>query len=195
MGLLFEGLMGILLAYGEQKNKPTINNPQPATTDNEKKDHQIAKKVPPARVAPFWQDFAQKQFKSGLYDEGWGIFSYGGWSDAGQVILLKKKGAGTKLIVGKPNSKEVEFERQLTHDEFNKIEPHLQKIPELRDIELTMFDGIVYEFSYLKKPLTENPESDPVQHRVYYKNPGTQQKFHQMDKLVELAESLRSSKK
>jgi hypothetical protein len=204
---LLEGLVGVLLAFGKANPKapsePKIENPGPPAISASPENTAPKKSPAPsdtskARVAPFWQEFTIKQFKAGNFDEGWGIFSYGGWSDAGQVIVLSSKtpGISPKLIIGKANSQEVEFERNLGPGEFGPLKQRLKKISTFSDVDLNMFDGLVYEFVVFKKATPKNPsEEDWVEHRAYYKNPGIHQKFPAIDSLIELAQTLRNPKK
>ena len=178
---------------GKQK-LPSLQDPPPKTSQDVSSSDTRSTK---ARVAPQWQEWTIKQLQSGNFEEGWGIYSYGGWSDAGQTIILQRAAPhhATKLIVGKLNSQDVDFEREIPQKEFKKLEARLRKINELKDVDVTMFDGIIYEFVAYKKPLQAGNDSDWVQHRVYYKNPGINQRFPPMDALVQMADQLRSRKK
>lgn len=205
---LLEGIVGVLLAFGKGTSKappepakeapPTQPVSAPVETSPAADIPSASATTLKARVAPFWQEFAIKNMKAGSYDEGWGIFSYGGWSDAGQVIVLssKKPTIPPKLIVGKANSTEVDFERNLTAGEFGPLRQRLRKISSFSDVDLNMFDGLLYEFVVFKKaPAQATRDEDWVAHRAFYKNPGVHQKFPAIDALIELADGLRNRKK
>jgi hypothetical protein len=195
MGVLFESIIGVLLAAGQV---PKQLSQVGATTPPEAKAT-VAESSPQtgeARVAPKWQAYLAERLKKEGYHEAWGFFSYGGWSDAGQVMIFAKESSGEEklLVVAKPNSQDVAFERKLSLQDFAQIRDQLAKINGLKDVDIQMFDGQVFEMVYAKIGSTKS-DADPTFHRVYYKNPGTRQKFADHDALLDLMQKLREKQK
>lgn len=205
MGVLFESIVGTLLALADQtlppKAKEDIKPEAPlAPTSTAAGDPALAPtkskeqaEVKEARVAPFWQGLMVDRMNRGGYDEGWGVFSYGGWSDTGQMILLRKKNSPHQnlIIVGKQNSQEVLFEKKLSPKALNALILELSVIKKLEDVDLPMFDGLVYEMVYVHGQSAANQPKETLIKRVYYKNPGTKQKFKDHDKVLEVADKLK----
>jgi hypothetical protein len=194
MGVLFESIVGTLLALAEQTTPKKTTQMRPPLEASQTSKPQRAEVKMEARVAPFWQQVMTDRMESGGFDQAWGVFSYGGWSDAGQMILLhtKKNPEKALLIVGKPNRQEIDFERIIDPQQLKPLILKLDGIKKLEDVDLPMFDGLVFEMAYAER-VPENAVQKPtIVKRVYYKNPGTKQKFPGHDEILDVAEKLKT---
>ncbi len=191
MGVLFESIVGTLLALADQTTPKKAADIKLA--DQSAKPERAGGDME-ARVAPYWQQVMTGRMDSGGFDEAWGVFSYGGWSDAGQMMLLHniKNPEKALLIVGKPNRQEIDFERSIDLQELKTLIPKLDGIKKLEDVDLPMFDGLVFEMAYAQRVAASGKPKATIVKRVYYKNPGTKQKFPGHDEILELAQKLKT---
>ena len=107
-----------------------------------------------ARVQPGWQSrmFEELAPQGDAFVEVWGLFSEGGWSDAGQIIILANPDRSqSRLMIVAPNKRDVSRDRILTKEEWRSLEPHLKTASTLADINETVFDGIVFELVHAKQ--------------------------------------------
>lgn len=155
------------------------------------------KKVVEPRVAPFWQSTMLSRLAVSGLNEAFGLFSEGGWSDAGQVIILASADRKQMtLIIGKPNQKEIALERSLTSEEISKLQKPLSDIDSLGDVDIPMFDGLIYEIVHAKNPTNTTADKratvkPQVVTRVFYRNPGTRKTFPAHDSFIASFQILR----
>lgn len=142
-----------------------------------------------ARVQPAWQTRMLKELEAGgdAFVEAWGLFSEGGWSDAGQVVVLANADRSrTRLLVGSPNRAEVATDRALTPAEWQTLEPQTKAAVGLEDVNESVFDGIVFELVHAKR----DGATVTVVERLFVKQSGS--KPHpQHDALVNAFQALR----
>ena len=101
-----------------------------------------------ARVQRSWQQKMLDQLQSGAPSstEAWGLFSSGGWADAGQVMVFTTNGGAPQVQVVAPAKKVAEPPRPLSAGEFASLTDEARAADKLGDLDLKMFDGIVYEY-------------------------------------------------
>jgi hypothetical protein len=143
-----------------------------------------------ARVQPAWQARMLKELETGggaSFVEAWGLFSEGGWSDAGQVVVLANADRSrTRLLVGSPNRAEVATDRALTAAEWQTLEPQTKAAVGLDDVNESVFDGIVFELVHARR----DGATAKVVDRLFVKQSGS--KPHpQHDALVNAFQALR----
>lgn len=109
--------------------------------------------------------------KDGL-TEAWALFSEGGWSDVGQVIVLASADRRKlRLIATANNAQDLvgSTQRDLKKQEWQKLEQHLRTAKNLADINETMFDGLIFEFVHAKR---DHKGQSKITERVYIKQTG-----------------------
>lgn len=85
------------------------------------------------------------------YIAAYGLFSEGGWSDAGQIwVLTNEDFTDVKILRAAPN-KESTLEIKAQKTAVEALKEVLKSSMELKNVEETMFDGLIYEFTALKK--------------------------------------------
>lgn len=130
-----------------------------------------AKKQDEARVAAAWQDKMLAMLaKDSAAIDAYGLFSEGGWSDAGQVIVLVGGGA-PRLAVADSNRQEVSRERPLTDAEWKALSPQIAASAKLADVDVQGFDHLTWEFVHAHK----DGEKVTVADRVFISNPGVKE--------------------
>lgn len=168
-----------------------------------KKDASAPSAVPaavaaPAKAAPkeakrVREDWQQKMLslmenQGAGYTDGWGLFSEGGWSDNGQVIVLATTDRSlVKVFSAGPGKKTFDGEHSLTKDDFAKVESVTEDSAKLPDIDLEMFDGLIYEFVHAVRRKDGKAE---VVDRLYIKNNGSQPMVEQQ-KLIDVFQEFR----
>lgn len=104
------------------------------------------------RVADGWQKKWVEQLESEKFDEGWALFSEGGWSDTGQVMLLGTQDKSRfLLLVSTPNARAKAEERPFAKSQWDTLAPVIERAVELSDVDEPMFDGLIYEYVHLKR--------------------------------------------
>lgn len=123
-----------------------------------------------ARVGGHWQKKLIDRLGSEKFDEAWGMFSEGGWSDVGQVMLLTNNNRDKfVLLTVKPNEKEGFDTKAFSKNQWENLAKFIEKAATLGDIDEPMFDGLVYEYVHFKR----DPEGKiSLTKRVYIKSTG-----------------------
>lgn len=157
---------------------PTLATSTTATTGTTATNSSTTPTAPDAakhpQVQADWQERMLKLLannKDGL-TQAWGLFSEGGWSNVGQVIVLASPdGRKRRLITGAPNAEDLVggSERELKAGEWQKIERQIQAAQKLPNINETMFDGLIFEFVSAKR---ERSSQTKITHRLYIKQTG-----------------------
>jgi len=133
-----------------------------------------AESVPPtntgARVGGLWQKRLIERLETEKLDEAWGVFSEGGWSDVGQVMLLASKDKSKFLLLTvKPNDREKSGTKAFSKSQWDTLGPVIENASTLGDIDEQMFDGLIYEYVHF----TRDPNGQvKVAKRVYIKSTG-----------------------
>jgi hypothetical protein len=126
-----------------------------------------------ARVQPAWQDYLVKALSESTEGatEAYGLFSEGGWADAGQIMVIVGKDKPGRVLVVKPGRKKVEVDRPLTALEWAALKPILADSSTLASIDATAFDALTFELAHAVKA----SDGTVIDRRVFYCNPGTKQ--------------------
>src|SRR5262249_54254310 len=120
--------------------------------------------------APKWQDKLRDMLAGSTATEAWGLFSSGGWSDAGQVmVLMAKDNQAPHLAVVPPAKKAISGERELTGAETEAVSAAVKKAAGLQDVNEQVFDTIEFELVHMGKGADGKPE---VTQRVYVRQSG-----------------------
>ncbi len=139
----------------------------PETKDSAKDTAQggSAEAVPAAQVATAWQKDFEKLFAADPKAEvGYGLFSEGGWADAGQFMIFVDAG-GARLVHVPAGRVKAEPERPLTASEWETIRPLALAGAELASINVLAFDQLVFDFVRATK-------GKGIDRRFHYANPG-----------------------
>jgi hypothetical protein len=143
------------------------------------------------RVAVEWQQKLVDRLKGDAKATlAYGVFSEGGWADAGQVMIVTAAGgAGAQLVVVDPNKKEPAVDRPLTAAEWQALAPQLDGAAALADVDVQGFDHQIFEYVALKR---EADGRVVVADRLYVSNPGSK-KFPAQDALIAAFQALRTA--
>ncbi len=154
-------------AAGISQGDKTV--PQEAPADD------AAKTASGARVAPSWQDHMQKQLAADKSKQkgatAWGLFSEGGWSDAGQVMVFAdSKWQRGRVEVIEPGGKTPAVSRTLTAKELAGLRRVTQKSSKLTDVDQVAFDALTFEFVQMVQAADGTVKAEK---RLFVRNPGT----------------------
>lgn len=121
-----------------------------------------------ARVqAAMQESFFAKIMKSKDYHEGYALFSYGGWSNEGQTLILCKKDDSGDITYIAPNTTKELTSHSFTQDSITQLRTNL-KVGKLHDFIPQIFDGIEYEYVHAVKRDDNNLD---IKTRIYMKVP------------------------
>lgn len=121
-----------------------------------------------ARIQADMQDtFFAKIMKSKDYYQGYALFSYGGWSNEGQIMILCYKDSSGDIIYVIPNSKKELASQKFTKSSLDKLRTSLA-VGKLNDFKPKVFDGIEYEYVHA---IRTSATALDVETRVYMKVP------------------------
>ena len=113
------------------------------------------------------ESFFAKIMKSKDYNEGYALFSYGGWSNEGQtMILCKQDDSGDVIYIAANTTKEL-TSHSFTQASLKRLRIRL-KIGNLQDFTPKVFDGIEYEYVHAVK---RNDSNLDIKTRIYMKVP------------------------
>lgn len=131
---------------------------------------------PGPRVSDDWQKKMGELLRDTSAHDAWGLFSYGGWSNAGQVIVLLSDDRKTRdVYVASPNRQPtvadaLKPKRSLKDAELASIEVAIKNAVTLQDIDIEMFDGLEFELVHMTK--SADGKAIAVTKRVYVRDPG-----------------------
>lgn len=132
---------------------------------------EVLKPEPPkARVKPLWQDYLVKELSEAGGDatEAFGLFSEGGWADAGQIMVVTFKAKAPRLMVVQAGHKSVSIDRTLTDAEWKALAPALTGSKSLKDTEVTAFDALNFELAHA----TKDRQGAMIDRRAFYCSAG-----------------------
>ena len=122
-----------------------------------------------ARIqAAMQESFFAKIMKSKDYDEGYALFSYGGWSNDGQILILCKADDSGDIIYIAPNTTKELTTHNFTKTNLEQLRANLKRSATLSDFTPKVFDGIEYEYVHAIKQDNNNLD---VKTRLYMKVP------------------------
>ncbi len=121
-----------------------------------------------ARIQAAMQEaFFAKLMKSKDYYEGYALFSYGGWSNEGQTMILCKQDGSGDITHIAPNTTKELASHSFTQASLERLRLSLE-VGGLQDFTPQVFDGIEYEYVHVIKRDDGNLD---VKTRVYMKVP------------------------
>ncbi len=175
---------GCIMGQSDAQTAPKTAD-APATTPTK-----VAVPKEEKRVRQDWQDkmTSLMENQGAGYADGWGLFSEGGWSDNGQVIVLATTDRSlVKVFTAGPGKKSFDVERALTKAELEKVLTVTKDTQKLEDIDIEMMDGLIYEFVHAVRGA--NGKASVVD-RTYIKNPGSKD-MPEHQKLIDAFQELR----
>lgn len=179
---------GCILGQGETDSQAKTQEPaKPVAAPAASADAQVKDE---GRVRADWQAKMTNllETQGAGYSDAWGLFSEGGWSDNGQVIVLATQDRSlVKVFTAGPGKKTFDGEHSLTKADFKKIDEATKGADKLEDIDIEMMDGLIYEFVHQSRGSNGKAKTED---RLYIKNPGSKaMPDHQ--KLIDAFQSLR----
>jgi hypothetical protein len=120
-------------------------------------------------VAMVWQKKFFLDIETSKSEEGFALFTSGGWADQGQYLILLKDGKATYKRVN-PGSKKINSTKLLSQSRFSNLNGLFTESSSLGDIDIKAMDGLVYEYVHVK-----NSEGTVrAVKRIYINNPDMQ---------------------
>jgi hypothetical protein len=119
------------------------------------------------------------------------LFSYGGWSNDGQVLIFGDDSKGGTAMYAKPGSKDVDTTKDLTAVEFDSFAANSKKFENLPDVDNGVMDGL--EFEFVKAVRDEKGDIKVIQ-RVFMNNPGVGKPAPLHEELVKLFSEFKAKK-
>lgn len=121
-----------------------------------------------ARIQAAMQEaFFAKIMNSKDYHEGYALFSYGGWSNEGQTMILCKQNDSGDIVHIAPNTTKELTSHSFTQASLARLRTSL-KVGKLQDFMPKVYDGIEYEYVHAIKRDDRNLD---VKTRIYMKVP------------------------
>ena len=117
------------------------------------------------------QEFFAKIMKSKDYQEGYALFSYGGWSNEGQTMILCQADGSGNIVHIAPNSTKELPTHNFSQANLTQLRASLPT-GNLYDFTPKVFDGIEYEYVHAVKQDDSNLN---VKTRIYMKVPSLAQ--------------------
>lgn len=105
-------------------------------------------------LAPALANELAKRFASAPanVEAAFALYSDGGWSNAGQVMVLFGNDAkSTQVLIVPPNKHKIEIERAATETEWQAIAAAAKRAAPLLTIDQKAFDAAVFEYQALKR--------------------------------------------
>ena len=146
------------------------------------------------RVALDWQQAMLDRLAKDPagYREAWGLFSEGGWANAGQVMIYGD-GGQTKMqaVVVEPESDRVSTDRALSVAAFATIANAAKAAEQLVDLDMVAFDALTFEYVHAVK---DSAAKVNVVKRVFVRN-GGKKDMREYDALIAAFQQLRTIQK
>ena len=122
------------------------------------------------RIQTEWQkQFLEKMSKEAVNDShAWALFSYGGWADQGQIMIISNKPGTASVFFVDPARSEIGQTKYFSTKRLETFNATIQKYYKLENFESQAMDGINWEFVHAYKDKTG--KSFAVQ-RVFMNNP------------------------
>jgi hypothetical protein len=176
-------LMFIITACGGiSESIRAADNKTPPTTEIDKK---LETKLKEPQLQKEWQEKFLELFNKQPKTQkvAFALFSYGGWSNDGQVLLFGEEGKGGVSMYAKPGSKEVDITKNLTAAEFDSFTANSKNFQNLADVDTGVMDGL--QFEYVRAVKDDKGQIKVIQ-RVFMNNPGIGKPAPQHTDLVKL---------
>lgn len=151
------------------KNKSTDDaRKQICTKDCE---YKIVGKSTPTINSAMQKKFLTDFLKNKRYHFAYALFSYSGWSDAGQIMILTDKKGNGRLIYYPPNKTNYSTTITFSSKRFLvDLMPKFKLFSSLPDYTPKVLDGLEYEYLRAERL---NPTTAVVHDRVYMRVPHT----------------------
>ena len=144
--VIFLAAMTLVGACGCITNAASKKEAAPEMSSSDKKE-----RLPGIKVGTQFQNQMFDQLeKDKNYTSAYGLFSEGGWSNAGQVWILANEDFSDVKIFKVAANKETPSEVENAKDKaaaIQKLRETLKKSADLKAVEETMFDGLIYEYT------------------------------------------------
>jgi len=141
------------------------------------------------RVAVQWQERMEQLLSSRPKgSDAYGLFSEGGWADAGQIMIFGVSDDGHLALVD-PAAAEITLERAMKPAEFAAIREATTAGEKLETLEKQAFDGLRFEYVHLRKTGSGSAE---VVKRVFMNNPGAEPISKPHNDLIDAFQTLRA---
>ncbi len=101
--------------------------------------------------ANFQKMMLDQLIKDKVFTEAYGLFSEGGWSDDGQTWVLANGDMSQFKVLRIAANRDKPEEIKANSDALKNLKKTAVAGSNLKSIEETMFDGLIYEYSVLKK--------------------------------------------
>jgi len=101
--------------------------------------------------------------------DAWALFSYGGWSDEGQIIIFGSDNKAGVSLYAKPGSKEVNFEDKMTVSDLKPFFDNDPNFSKLDHFDSGTMDGIQYEYVRASR---DQQGAVKILKRIFMNNPG-----------------------
>ena len=170
------------------KEGPTVNAPlsnrAPASTS----------KALGGRVALDWQQVMLDKLAKdpGGYQEAWGLFSEGGWANAGQVMVFgDAKSTSWRAVVVEPEADRISTDQALSAAGFAPIGKAARAAVSLVDLDMVALDALTFEYVHVQKDGSGNIK---VVKRVFIRN-GGKKDTREYDALIAVFQQLRGGAK
>lgn len=82
--------------------------------------------------------------------EAWGQFSYGGWSNIGQIMIRETGPDQASMTYMAPNSDKITSITTIPKEKFSAFKASMSPLKKLSDKKVVVFDALEYEFIHLK---------------------------------------------
>jgi hypothetical protein len=124
-----------------------------------------------AEIGGKWQQamLAELERGEGGATDAYGLFSEGGWVNAGHVMLYGVLGVPKRVDLVGAGKNEIGERRDLTTAEAAQLAPLLAKDTDLANVEVTAFDALAFEYVHLRRAADGTVTRV---HRFVYRNPG-----------------------
>jgi len=136
------------ITHGSDLTKETAS---PVATGTPAKDSLSIVKV----GANFQKIMLEQLSNDKNFTEAYGLFSEGGWSDDGQTWVLLNNDLTQKKIFRIAANRDKPEEIQASSDLVKILKDKAATASALKSIEEDMFDGLIYEYTFLKKTGSE----------------------------------------
>ena len=162
---------------------PTPNHAPPSTS-----------KALGGRVALDWQQVMLDKLAKdpGGYQDAWGLFSEGGWANAGQVMVFgDAKSTSWRAVVVEPEADRISTEQVLSAAAFAPIGKAVKSAASLVDLDMVALDALTFEYVHVQKDASGNIK---VVKRVFIRN-GGKKDTREYDALIAAFQQLRGGAK
>jgi len=169
---------------GRIKEGPTVSAPTPNRAPAS------TSKALGGRVALDWQQVMLDKLAKdpGGYQEAWGLFSEGGWANAGQVMVYgDAKSTSWRAIVVEPEADRISTDQVLSAAAFAPIAKAAKAAASLVDLDMVALDALTFEYVHVQKDGSGNFK---VVKRVFIRN-GGKKDTREYDALIAAFQQLR----